>query len=125
MNAEAEVTGDVEMFQDSDEESIEAADLDPIVVVEDECRQAIREMLSASNTVPAPELQQSTTTSRILPTVSYSNKVIYKSTLVSELNGNPFLSKDRLTRIPNSVYFNNAKDYLSASSSTSTCLVGL
>jgi hypothetical protein len=46
------------------------------------------------------------------PTVSMSGKTIFKSTLMNELNGNPFLSKDRLTRIRNFVYFNNAKDYM-------------
>jgi hypothetical protein len=57
--------------------------------------------------------------------VKYSGKLLHKSTLVSELNGNPCLSKDRLTRIRNFVYFNNAEDYLSTSSLSSTCLVGL
>jgi hypothetical protein len=42
-----------------------------------------------------------------------------------KLNGNPFLSKDRLTRIRNSIYFNNFEDYLSAATSNSTCLLGL
>jgi hypothetical protein len=59
------------------------------------------------------------------PTVNMSGKVVYKSTLVNELNGNPFLSKDRLTRIHNSIYFNNSEDYLSAAASNSTCLLGL
>jgi hypothetical protein len=54
-----------------------------------------------------------------------NGKSVYKSTLVNELNGNPFLSKDKLTRIRNSIYFNNADDYLSVASSTSTCLLGL
>jgi hypothetical protein len=44
---------------------------------------------------------------------------------VSELNGNPYLSKDRLTRVRNSIYFNNAEDYLSAASSNSMMLLGL
>jgi hypothetical protein len=59
------------------------------------------------------------------PTVEYSGKVIFKSTLVSELNGNPFLSKDRLTRIRNSVYFNNAEDYRNVANSSSSYLLGL
>ena len=59
------------------------------------------------------------------PTVSYLGKKIFKSTLVSELNGNSFLSKDRLTQIRNSVYFNNAKDYLNVASLSSICLIGL
>jgi hypothetical protein len=59
------------------------------------------------------------------PTVSMLGKVVYKSTLVNELNRNPFLFKDRLTRICNSIYFNNSEDYLSAATSNSTCLLGL
>jgi hypothetical protein len=59
------------------------------------------------------------------PTVSMSGKTIFKSTLMNELNGNPFLSKDRLTRIRNFVYFNNAKDYMTVVSSSSICLIGL
>jgi hypothetical protein len=58
-------------------------------------------------------------------TVSMLGKVVYKSTLVNELNGNPFLSKDKLTRIHNSIYFNNSEDYLSAATSNSICLLGL
>jgi hypothetical protein len=33
---------------------------------------------------------------RVLAVVEYSGHPIYKSTLVSQLNGNPFLSKDQL-----------------------------
>ena len=58
-------------------------------------------------------------------TVEYFEKVIFKSTLVSELNGNPFLSKDHLTWIRNSVYFNNVEDYLNAANLSSSCLLGL
>jgi hypothetical protein len=36
-----------------------------------------------------------------------------------------FLSKDRLTRVKNSLYFNNADVYLSAAQSSSTCFVGI
>lgn len=52
-------------------------------------------------------------------------KVIYKSTLVAKLNGNLFLSKDRLTRIKNFAYFNNAEDYLSTTNLTTTAFLGL
>ena len=45
--------------------------------------------------------------------------------LVSQLNENPYLSKDRLTRMKNSIYFNNSDDYLAASSSTMSMLLGL
>ena len=56
----------------------------------------------------------------VIPVVSYSCHQIYKSTLVSQLNGNPFLSKDRVTRIKNSIYFNNLDEYLNATNSTET-----
>lgn len=32
---------------------------------------------------------------------------------ITQLNGNPFFSKDKLTRLRNSLYFNNDDDYLS------------
>ena len=38
---------------------------------------------------------------------------ISKSSRVTQLNGNPFFSKDKLTRLRNSLYFNNDDDYLS------------
>ncbi|KAL3701925.1 hypothetical protein R1sor_019947 [Riccia sorocarpa] len=46
---------------------------------------------------------------RVDPMVSFDGHQIYKATLVSQLNGNPMLSKDRLTRIKQSVYFNGVK----------------
>ena len=57
--------------------------------------------------------------------VTYEGHTIYKSTLVSQLNGNHFLSEDRLTRVRNSIYFNNANDYIATSSSTSLMMLGL
>ena len=99
--------------------------LNNVEVAEDECRHAICEILNTAESHEETSERAGEGTARISPVVEYSGKTIYKSTLVSELNGNPFLSKDRLTRIRNSVYFNNAEVYLSASSSSSTCLVGL
>ncbi|KAL3689994.1 hypothetical protein R1sor_016305 [Riccia sorocarpa] len=43
------------------------------------------------------------------PMVSYDGHSIYKATLVSHVVGNPTLSKDRLTRIKQSIYFNGVK----------------
>ncbi|KAL3692696.1 hypothetical protein R1sor_006347 [Riccia sorocarpa] len=43
------------------------------------------------------------------PMVAYDGHSIYKATLVSQLLGNPTLSKDRLTRIKQSIYFNGVK----------------
>jgi hypothetical protein len=59
------------------------------------------------------------------PIVKYQGNKIYKFTLVSQLNANPFLSKDRLTCVRKSMYFNNLNVYLIATSSNSTCLLGL
>jgi hypothetical protein len=41
------------------------------------------------------------------------------------MNGNPYLSKDILTRMKNSIYFNNSDDYLAVASSTTSMLFGL
>ena len=83
-------------------------------------------MLDSAKPSSAPmSSAYSTSVIKIEPVVEYMGRAIYKSTLVSELNGNPFLSKDRLTRIKNSVYFNNADEYLSAANSTTTCFMGL
>ena len=39
------------------------------------------------------------------PVVELNGKDMYKSCLVSQLNRNPTLSKDRLTKVRNGVYF--------------------
>ena len=94
-------------------------------VAEEECRDAILEMLdSVEPSVGLPTTGE-TSAPKILPVVEYMGKAIFKSTLVAELNGNPFLSKDRLTRIKNFVYFNNDEDYMSAANSKTTALLGL
>ena len=71
------------------------------------------------------QVSSSPSSSKILPIVTFQGHSIYKSTLVSQLNGNPYLSKDRLTRMKNSIYFNNSNDYFAASSSTTSMLLGL
>lgn len=62
---------------------------------------------------------------KINPVVTFQGHCIYKSTLISQMNGNPYVSKDRLTRMKNSIYFNNSDDYLAAASSTTSMLLGL
>jgi hypothetical protein len=57
--------------------------------------------------------------------VEFEGQKIYKSTLVSQLNSNPFLSKDRLARVKTSLYFNNSDAYLAAAESSSTCMLGI
>ena len=61
----------------------------------------------------------------VSPFVGYSRHQIYKSTLISQLNRNPFLSKNRLTCIKNFIYFNNFEDYLRAANCANTQLLGL
>jgi len=62
---------------------------------------------------------------KVLPVVEYLGKAIYKSTLVADLNGNPFLLKDRLIWMKNPVYFNNVEEYLSAANSTTIAFLRL
>lgn len=91
------------------------------VVLEGEVRDAISCMLSAHK-------EQVTTTpslARINPTIDFAGHTIYKSTLVSQLNGNPFLSKDRVTRVKHSMYFDNHENYATAAACSSTCLLGI
>jgi hypothetical protein len=99
--------------------------VDPLVLAESERRDAIADMLNDHEPLPSTEGQGSNNKNPISRVVEYVGKFIFKSTLVSELNGNPFLSKDRLTHIRNFIYFNNAEYYLSAASSQNSCLMGL
>ena len=62
---------------------------------------------------------------KVIRVVPFQTHSIYKSTLVSQLNRNPYLSKNRLTRMKNFIYFNNSNDYLVASSSIMFMLLGL
>jgi len=94
-------------------------------LAEEECRDAISQMLDSAEPSPPMPPSGQNHVQKIELVVEYKGRAIYKSTLIGELNGNPFLSKDRLTRIKNSIYFNNAEDYLSAANSTSTALLGL
>ena len=89
--------------------------------VEIETRDAMTEMLNLEE----PQVSSALPTDKVIPFVQYGGHNIYKSTLVSQLNANPFLSKDRLTRVKNSIYFNNSDDYINASSSTERMLLGL
>jgi hypothetical protein len=99
--------------------------VDPLVLAESERRDAIADMLNDHEPLPSTEGQGSNNKNPISRVVEYVGKFIFKSNLVSELNCNPFLSKDRLTHIRNFIYFNNAEYYLSAASSQNSCLMGL
>ena len=56
---------------------------------------------------------------------TFQGHSIYKSTLVSQMNGNPYLSKDRLIRLNNDIYFNNSNGYIVVASSATSMLFGL
>jgi hypothetical protein len=98
--------------------------VDPRVLFENETRDIVSDMrIGVQCPYDGAGAGTSAPTVLYCPTVSMLGKVVYKSTLVNELNRNPFLFKDRLTRICNSIYFNNCEDYLSAATSNSTCLL--
>lgn len=103
------------------EYDIDGDDLATLTALEEEIRQMFVELLSER------ELQVSNRplSLKVLPIVTFQGHFIYKFTLVSQLNGNPYLSKERLIRMKNSIYFNNSDDYLAASSSTTSMLLGL
>ena len=61
----------------------------------------------------------------IMPTVEHGEKLVYISTLVLELNGNPILLKDNLILCQVVNLYNNTKDYMIATSCNSTHLLGL
>ena len=58
-------------------------------------------------------------------TIEVDGHAIYKSALVSQLNGNIFLSKDRLARIKQSIQFNNHANCLQARSSCLSSLLSI
>jgi hypothetical protein len=98
--------------------------LDLVSVAENECRDALSELMDQVEP-PLDACESVNEPRKMVQTVEYNGKCIYKSTLVLELNGNPFLSKDRLTRVRNSIYFNNSEDYLFATSSSTAMLLGV
>jgi hypothetical protein len=95
--------------------------LDAATVAEIEARDVICTMLDNHES----QVQDIASPEKVIPFVEYDGNVIYKSTLVSQLNGNPFLSKDRLIRVRNFVYFNNSKEYMKAANASNTCFLGL
>jgi len=46
-----------------------------------------------------PQVSSTISVEKVLPFVEYGGHNIYKSTLVSQLNANSFLSKDKLIRV--------------------------
>ncbi|KAL2653594.1 hypothetical protein R1flu_021722 [Riccia fluitans] len=62
-----------------------------------------------SKTMSTLLMEHAPTNRKVDLMVSYEGHEMYKASLVSLLVGNPTLSKDRLTRIKQSVYFNGVK----------------
>ena len=81
------------MEVDESEEDVMDDGVPAMMVVESETRDIIGEMLNAHEEqvrgVPVP--------TKVEAFVEFDGYKIFKSTLVGQLNGNPFLSKDKLT----------------------------
>ena len=92
-----------------------------IAVVESETRDIISEVLSNHE----DHVSDRASSEKVVAFAEFDGNRIFKSTLVGQLNGNPFLSKDRLTRVKKSMYFNNGEDYLSTAQCSNTCFVGI
>jgi hypothetical protein len=101
--------------------NFEGDGVEDLTILEEETHQVVIKMVDSMEL----HVISQTSSPNILPIVSYEGHTIYKSIFVSQLNGNHFLSKDRLTRDRNSINFNNADDYIAASSSTSSMMLGL
>jgi hypothetical protein len=95
--------------------------VDPLQVADSDVRQLVTDMMDSVE----GQVSTNPSSSKIQPTKDYMDYQIYKSTLVFQLNGNPFLSKDRLTHVKNSICFNNSHDYLNAGTLHSSCLLGI
>ncbi|KAL3700859.1 hypothetical protein R1sor_018881 [Riccia sorocarpa] len=97
---------DMPLSRDSPEEDSELDDqgdgVDDATIVGHETRHIMAEVLQQVQCEGA-------SISKYDPMVSYDGHSIYKATLVSQLLGNPTLSKDRLIRIKQSIYFNGVK----------------
>ena len=74
---------------------------DPLSQLEAEARAVVTDMLNDKEL----QVQVESSYSKIVPFVQSSRHVTYKSSLVSHLNRNPFLSKHRLTWVKNSIFF--------------------
>ena len=113
---------DINMFPlETMQDEIVDSYMDEVGEVEDEVRDVPRKMLEIDDDqVPTTHVQEN-----ISPIVTYQGHSIYKSTLVFQLNENPFLSNDRLTWVRNSIFFSNNNNYLTATLSSTTMLLGL
>ncbi|KAL3680822.1 hypothetical protein R1sor_023778 [Riccia sorocarpa] len=92
----------MDVFDEDSELDDQGDGVDDATIVGHETRHIMAEVLQQVQCEGA-------SVSKYDPMVAYDGHSIYKATLVSQLLGNPTLSKDRLTRIKQSIYFNGVK----------------
>ena len=110
-----------QMRDNLEEFAAEEDESEHLRIIEEEARDAVTDVLNSAEV----QVQQPQGSERIEATVEADGHVIYKSTLVSQLNGSVFLSKDRLARIKHSAQFNNHDNCLQASSSSGSGLLSI
>lgn len=87
-----------------------------VIVTESETRDIIVEMLN--NHENHAQVEQ--VPIKVEPFVEFNGNRIFKSKLVGQLNGNPFMLKDRIICVKNSLYFNKNEDYLNVAQCSNT-----
>lgn len=110
---------DAPQMRDSIEDDVVDDGGNHFSILEEETRDAVTDLLNHAEV----QVQLTAAANKIQPTVQVDGHCIYKSTLVSQLNGNSFLSKDRLVRIKHSIEFNNHDNYSRAGLSSGTGLL--
>ena len=93
----------------------------PLPIIEDETWPIISNMLDYEEVFG----ESSTTVVKVMLALEYDKHQIFKVALVSQLNANVLLSKDRFTHVKISIFFKNNNDYISASSLPTPMLVRL
>ena len=93
----------------------------PLPIIEDETWHVISNILDFEEVNGGSNI----VVVKVMMLVKYDGHQIFKVTLVSQLNTNIFWSKDRLTEVKKSIYFNNIVDYINTSSLPSSMSVGL
>lgn len=101
---------DNEEEEESTNEDVECVEEEEDIMAQSELRHALDSLVD----------DKESTRSEVSSFVEVDGKTICKSTLVSQLNGNPTLSKDRLTRVKSGVIFSLEKK---VNLETRTCLV--
>ena len=103
------------------EDEIEKDGLDDLTVLEEEARDALTNVMNdEEQQMNADDIPET-----VVPYIKSGGHRVFKSILVTQLNGNPFLSKDNLKKIRNSIFYNNSDDVLNATSSSTSCLLGI